>query len=84
MVEALLAAGITTVEHLGGMTPEQLQEIPGIEPDMVEGLQSAVGTYYDQFETEQAGQALQEQSVRIETQDSSQTGAEAPKADEGV
>ncbi len=44
MVEALIAAGITTVEHLGGMTPEQLQEIPVWITNMVENLQSAVGT----------------------------------------
>jgi N utilization substance protein A len=79
-IEALLAAGIPTVEQLGEMTPEQLQELPGIEPDNVESLQSAVVAYYSQFETEQApapAEALAEQSVTIETQDSS------PSAEQG-
>jgi N utilization substance protein A len=96
-IEVLMAAGIATVEQLGGMTPEQLQELPGIEPDMVETLQAAVVSYYSQFETEQneaaaappaeappAGiaappvEAVADQSVTIETQDSSpntETGA---------
>jgi N utilization substance protein A len=82
-IETLIAAGVTTVEHLGEMTPEQLQEIPGIEPQMVEALQTAVGAYYGQFETDQAGQDLQEQSVRIEAQETTHNGANAPKAEEG-
>lgn len=82
-IESLMAAGITTVEHLGGMTPEQLQETPGIDPVMVEALQAAVGTYYGQFETEPPTPALQEQSVTIDTQDSSQTGADAPNVEKG-
>jgi len=50
-VEQLLqAAGVGTVEKLGEMTPEQLQEIPGIEPDLVERIQLAVISYYGQFD----------------------------------
>ena len=103
LIEVLMAAGITTVEQLGAMTPEQLQEVPGIEPDgtepsKVETIQNAVVAYYGQFETEQAEvasapasseepvaateEALEQQSVTIETQDSSQ-GAEAPEAEKG-
>ena len=36
LVEQLLDAGVGTIEKLGGMTPEQLEEIQGIGPDMVE------------------------------------------------
>ena len=36
VVEKLMAAGVTTVEKLGSMTPEELEEIPGIDPEMVE------------------------------------------------
>src|SRR6185295_14870280 len=35
LVEKLMEAGVATVETLGAMTPEQLEEIPGIEPEMV-------------------------------------------------
>ncbi len=49
-VETLLAAGVGTIEKLGGMTPEQLEEIPGIEPDTVEQIGAVVNAYYSQFE----------------------------------
>ncbi len=52
LIEKLLEAGIGTVEKLGSMTPEQLQEIPGIGPKMVERIQLAVVGYYSQFEVE--------------------------------
>ena len=48
----LLEGGAATVEKLGAMTPEQLLEIPGIEPEMVEQIQQAVVSYYAQFESE--------------------------------
>ncbi len=50
VVEKLLEAGIGTVEKLGAMTPEQLEEIPGIGPKTVELIQLAVNNYYAQFE----------------------------------
>jgi N utilization substance protein A len=120
LIEVLMAAGITTVEQLGGMTPEQLQEVPGIggtgveaipsdgsatdtdtppNPDTaatnVAAIQNAVVGYYAQFETvpveaapepvpaeAAAEQGLEQQSVTIETQESSH-GAEAPEAEKG-
>ena len=49
-IEKLLEREITTVEKLGEMTPEQLEEIPGIGPKMVEKIRQAVNNYYAQFE----------------------------------
>jgi N utilization substance protein A len=46
----LTEAGIGTVEKLGSMTPEELEEIPGIGPKLVERIQLAVNGYYVQFE----------------------------------
>ncbi len=46
----LVEAGIATIEALGSMTPEQLEEIPGIEVESVERIQAAVNAYYGQFE----------------------------------
>jgi len=40
---------VGTIEKLGGMTPEQLEEIPGIAP-MVQQIQQTVNAYYSQFE----------------------------------
>jgi N utilization substance protein A len=50
VVEKLMTAGVTTVERLGSMTPEDLEAIEGITPEMVEGIQFAVNGYYGQFE----------------------------------
>jgi len=49
-VEKLIESGVVTVERLGAMTPEQLQEIQGIDPELVETIQIAVNAYYGQFE----------------------------------
>jgi N utilization substance protein A len=50
IVGKLMEAGVATVEKLGGMTPEDLEAIPGIEPEMVEAIQLGVNSYYVQFE----------------------------------
>jgi N utilization substance protein A len=50
LVEKLVGAGVGTIEKLGGMTPEQLEEIPEIGADAVGQIQVAVNAYYSQFE----------------------------------
>ncbi len=50
LIEKLSEAGVTTVERVADMTPEQLEEIQGIGPKMVERIQQAVQGYYGQFE----------------------------------
>ena len=59
LVEQLLDAGVGTIEKLGGMTPEQLEEIQGIDPDLVERIQQAVNAYYSQFEEGQGVEAAE-------------------------
>jgi N utilization substance protein A len=46
----LVAAGITTVEALADMTPEQLEEIPGIGEKTLEKISIAVRHYFGHFE----------------------------------
>ncbi len=46
LIEKLGAAGITTVESLADMTPEQLEAIPGIGPKTIEKISIAVGNYF--------------------------------------
>jgi N utilization substance protein A len=53
LAEKLIEAGVVTIEKLGAMTPEQLEEIEGIGPKMVERIQDAVNTYYGQFEAQE-------------------------------
>jgi N utilization substance protein A len=55
IIEKLAEAGIGSVEMLGSMTPEQLEEIPGIGPKLVERIQIAVNSYYQQYEEALAG-----------------------------
>ncbi|HEY4362293.1 MAG TPA: transcription termination factor NusA [Bryobacteraceae bacterium] len=55
--EKLMAAGVLTVEKLGAMTPEQLEEIPEIDDAAVQSIQQAVVSYYGQFEGSMEGQA---------------------------
>ncbi len=55
IAEKLIAAGIPTVEKLGSMTPEELEEIEGIGPKLVEKIQTAVNGYYSQFEAVSGG-----------------------------
>ena len=50
MVEKLSAAGVTTVEALADMTPEQLEAIEGIGPKTVEKISLAVNNYFASLE----------------------------------
>src|ERR1700683_3405899 len=58
-VEKIEAAGISSIEKLADMTPEQLMEIPGIGEKMVEKIQQAVAAYFQSLE----GQSLEGQSL---------------------
>jgi N utilization substance protein A len=83
IVEKLLDASVGTIERLGSMTPEQLEEIQGIGPKMVEQIQQAVNTYYSQFEDsaeesgEPAAEAAAEEAVAVE-------GGEAVEMEEAI
>ncbi len=60
LVERLVESGVGTIEKLGAMTPEQLEEIPGIDPAQVERIQEAVNGYYSQFEEGQGGEEAEQ------------------------
>ena len=67
MAEKLVEAGVGTIEKLGGMTPEELQEIPGIDPQMVESIRDNLTGYYAQFEEGGApAQPEADQAVDVE------------------
>ena len=72
IIQKLVAAGITTVEGLADMTPEQLEEIPGIGEKTLEKISVAVRHYFGQFEEEagpagEGGEAAAEKSAAAET-----------------
>ena len=54
IIQKLVAAGITTVESLADMTPEQLEEIPGIGEKTLERISVAVRHYFGQYEEGEA------------------------------
>jgi N utilization substance protein A len=65
IIQKLVAAGITTVEALADMTPEQLEEIPGIGERTLEKIGTAVRHYFGQYEEgeEHAGAASVESAA---------------------
>ena len=94
IAEQLFESGVTTVEKLGSMTPEQLEEIPGIQPEVVEKIQLAVNAYYGQFETggqpveaaggAEPGGAGTEASETSSTQKDAEPGQEETASGEGA
>jgi N utilization substance protein A len=84
VVEKLVEAGVGTVEQLGQMTPEQLEEIQGIGPRMVEKIQQAVLAYYGQFEEQMASPSGDQAVTPMEPAPEAASEAEsAPETDSG-
>ncbi len=92
-IEKMEAAGITSVEALAGMTPEQLMEIPGIGEKMVDKIYQAVNRFYESGgeaatateateEIAEGAEAVAEGEVAAETaQDASAEVAPAAEAE---
>ena len=66
LIEKLSAAGISTVEALADMTPEQLEAIEGIGPKTVEKISLAVNNYFSSLEGGEAGAVAAEGEVAAE------------------
>jgi transcription termination/antitermination protein NusA len=96
IIQKLVAAGITTVESLADMTPEQLEEIPGIGEKTLEKISVAVRHYFGQYEpgeprpesatpTPAAAEAAAEASLQEEEDalrlDLTQEGEDPPSED---
>ena len=60
IIQKLVTAGITTVEGLADMTPEQLEEIPGIGEKTLEKIGIAVRHYFGQFEAEEGAPSAEQ------------------------
>ena len=97
VVEKLTAAGITTVEALADMTPEQLEAIEGIGPKTVEKISLAVNNYFSSLEGGEAAPAAEEAAPDVAEEQAAETAsaegsaeaappeeAEAPVAGEGA
>jgi N utilization substance protein A len=79
-IEKLEAAGITSIEKLADMTPEQLVEIPGIGEKMVEKIHQSVAAHFEALEAAAAAPAeeviLPEEGV-LEAEAVEEAGTEA-------
>src|SRR6202522_1158064 len=77
LIEKLSEAGVTTVEALADMTPEQLEAIEGIGPKTVEKISLAVNNYFSSLEGGEVAVAEGEATVEVpEGQETSIEGAE--------
>jgi len=79
ILEKLLETGVGTIERLGSMTPEQLEEIQGIGLQTVEKIQESVNAYYSQFEDPgQEGEEPAAAESGVEAAAEAEAEAEAP------
>ena len=82
IIQKLVTAGITTVEALADMTPEQLEEIPGIGEKTLEKISIAVRHYFGHFEEGEEGHVPE--AVEGDTLDAEHAEAEAAEIDKDV
>ena len=83
IVEKLHAAGITSVEALADMTPEQLEEVPGIGPKTVEKISIAVNNYFSALDAAAAEAPTEGEAVEVASPEGEPVEAASPEA-EGV
>jgi N utilization substance protein A len=76
VVDKLVDAGVGLIDKLGGMTPEQLEEIPDMSPEMVEQIRQAVNQYYGGYE--ETAQESASAETAVEESPAGEAIAEAP------
>jgi N utilization substance protein A len=82
IIQKLVTAGITTVEALADMTPEQLEEIPGIGEKTLEKISIAVRHYFGHFEEGEEGHVPE--AAEGDALDAEHAEAEAAENDKGA
>jgi N utilization substance protein A len=90
-IERIESHGVSTIEKLADMTPEQLTEIPGIGEKMVEKIQLSVAAYFQSLENPQSetesletlaeGEAAPDASEQADLEEEAAEGADAAAED---
>jgi transcription termination/antitermination protein NusA len=86
-IEKIEAHGVTTIEKLADMTPEQLMEVPGIGEKMVEKIMLAVAAYFQSLESQQAaveGEAPIEAASSEEAAAGEETASEVAASEDAI
>jgi transcription termination/antitermination protein NusA len=84
-IEKIEAHGVTTVEKLADMTPEELTAIPGIGEKMVEKIQLAVAGHFQSLEQQQGGgEATPPGELEEQPGEAEQLASEVAVAEEAV
>src|SRR6202789_857991 len=78
VIQKLITAGITTVEGLADMTPEQLEEIPGIGEKTLESISAAVRHYFGQYEEGETNPNAAAEVAPSETEEAKATEVDEP------
>ncbi len=84
-IEKLEAAGITSIEKLADMTPEQLVEIPGIGEKMVEKIHQSVAAYFEALEAQPIAPiepSTEDEAAAEAMPEASEASVETPEATE--
>jgi N utilization substance protein A len=81
LIGKLAEAGITTVEALADMTPEQLEEVPGVGPKTVEKISIAVNSYFASLDTPAAAVAETGETAAVEGGESAEVTGEAASSE---
>jgi N utilization substance protein A len=81
-VEKLEAHGVTSIEKLADMTPEQLVEIPGIGEKMVEKIHQSVAAYFEALEAQATAAPADAVAAEGEAEVATEPAAELEEATE--
>src|SRR3954469_15413964 len=81
LVTKLNEANIGTVEQLADMTPEQLEEIPGVGPKTVEKISIAVNEYFASLEAGEGAAATAEAEAETPSEQAAEAGVEGAVAE---
>jgi N utilization substance protein A len=77
VLQKLTEAGVSSVESLADMTPEELEAIPGIGPETVEKISVAVNNYFSTLEAAAQESATEESATPESAAEESATGEPA-------